>query len=49
LKSNPISVSHPHAATSDILVLFAALFIRIVALPEEADKSGGILLQIAAV
>jgi integrase len=32
LKSNPISVNHPDAATSDILILFAALFIQIVAL-----------------
>jgi hypothetical protein len=32
LKSNPISVNHPDAATSDIPILFAALFIQIVAL-----------------
>jgi len=32
LKSNPISVHHPYAATSDILILFAALCIQIVAL-----------------
>jgi len=32
LKSNPISVNHSYAATSEILILFAALFIQIVAL-----------------
>ena len=32
MKSNLISVNHPYAATSDILILFAALFIQIVAL-----------------
>jgi hypothetical protein len=32
LKSSPISVNHPHAATSDILILLAAPFIQIVAL-----------------
>jgi hypothetical protein len=32
LKSNPISVNHHLAATSGILILFAALFIQIVAL-----------------
>ncbi|MGF7213622.1 putative transposase, partial [Skermanella aerolata] len=28
---NPISVNHPYAATSDILILFVALFIQFVA------------------
>ena len=32
MKPNPISVNHPDAATSDILILVAALFIQIVAL-----------------
>jgi hypothetical protein len=36
LKSNPISVNHPDAATSDILIQFAALFIQIVALQPQA-------------
>ena len=31
MKPNPISVNHPYAATSDILILFVALFIQIVA------------------
>jgi hypothetical protein len=31
LKPNPISVNHPYAATSDILILFVALFIQFVA------------------
>jgi hypothetical protein len=38
LKSNPISVNHPDAATSDILILFAALFIQIVALHRVRDR-----------
>jgi hypothetical protein len=43
LKSSLISVNHPSAATSDIPILFAALFIQIVALqgaPRQADAGG---------
>jgi GTP cyclohydrolase IA len=44
LKSNPISVNHPDAATSDILILFAALFIQIVALQEKIGELFDVLL-----